>query len=327
MRVAFFVERDMCHPTHRRYAFVSTIIRHFENCAVFISNGNHVEISKRIVGQQADFDGVLTFLYGDSLLESCDVLQDLDIPLIVIEHDAYQNYIVEQDGFGLFSTFLSRCPVDLFVVSGLTTIRRFRREGQRCLYLPKAAPEAFLEFPNRESGFFCAFGSHRHIVYQHRAKLLRHVAPQRWFDPLGRVLPVLTANIRQSADAISGNMTVHRLKFRFSQMAELLSLYSACVICDTGLNEPMAKHFEVSALGLVPFRDGECSDELAELGYRNGQSMVVYDDCEDLIEKIRYFSRNAGELTRMQQHARRAAVGNTWEIRARELYRVLEADY
>jgi len=294
---------------------------------VFVSKSDHVEISRRIVGQQAEFDGVLTFLYGDSLLESCDVLQDLGIPLIVIEHDAYLNYIAGQEDFGRFSTFLSECQVDLFVVSGLTSFRIFRNEGQRCLYLPKAAPEAFLRFPNRESGFFCAFGSHRNAVYHHRAKLLRRVAPKRWFDPLSRVLPVLTAKIRQSIDARSGNVSVHRLKFQFSQMAELLSLYSACVICDMGLHEPMAKHFEVSALGLVPFRDGECSDELAELGYRNGHSMVVYDDYEDLVDKIRYFNRNAGELRRLQQNARRAAAGNTWETRARELYRVLEAEY
>lgn len=327
MRVAFFVERDMYQPTHRRYAFVSSIIRFLENCAVFTSTSDHAEISRRIVRQQADFDAVLTFLYGDNLLKSCNELQDLGIPLIVIEHDAYLNYIAGQDDFGRFSTFLSENRVDLFVVSGLTCFLRFRGEGQKCLYLPKAAPEAFLKSPNRESGFFCAFGSHKNVVYHHRAKLLRQVAPQRWFDPLGRVLPVTTANIRQSIDARSGKVVVHRLKFRFSQMAELLSLYSACVACDMGLHEPMAKHFEVSALGLVPFRDGECSDELAELGYRNGQSMVIYDDYEDLIDKIRYFGQNESELRRMQQYARQAAVGNTWEIRAQELCRVLKARY
>jgi len=64
-------------------------------------------------------------------------------------------------------------------------------------------------------------------------------------------------------------------------------------------------------------------DELEELGYRDGQSMVVYESVDDLREKLNYYSRHNDQLTAIQHNARAASAHNTWEHRASDLKRFL----
>ncbi len=106
-------------------------------------------------------------------------------------------------------------------------------------------------------------------------------------------------------------------------MPEALARYAGCVICDRGLEEPMAKHFEVAALGRAPIRDDEAEAELIALGYRDGESMVVYRSLDDLLAKLDHYRRHPAALRAIQAGARAASRPHSWEARARSLRQAL----
>ena len=56
-----------------------------------------------------------------------------------------------------------------------------------------------------------------------------------------------------------------------------------------------------------PLPEAETVEELDKLGYKDGLSMIVYRNLEDLCEKIEYFSQNPEELVSLQNGAREAA--------------------
>lgn len=327
MRIALVVEHDFCRPTHRRHALIAALAREFSDSVLFPVNKNHATVADELSGRRGEFDCALTFLYFDALYDAREAFKTIELPFVMIEHDILLNYSDTNSARGKFSAFFSQCPVDLLVLSGLEGCSRLRAEGKECLYSPKAAPESFLSYPNRYTGFYCAFGSHRDAIYSQRARLYERFAPRDFSYLLARGFPQATVELRQRLTRQTDQVQVHRLRFSFRQMPRLLSLYSGCLICDTGLLEPMAKHFEAGALGVVPFRDRESEYELTELGYRDGESMVIYDNGDDLEEKLRYYHSNAGALRKLQDGARRATVPNTWENRARDLRGALEARY
>lgn len=119
---------------------------------------------------------------------------------------------------------------------------------------------------------------------------------------------------------------VSRIDFSYPRMPDVLKYYSAAIICDRGLREPMMKHFEVAALGLAPFRDDECQEELQEHGYHDGESMVLYRDVGELQEKMRFYGDRPNVLNRIQEQARQVTRAHTWERRADELIQFLVAE-
>ncbi len=303
MRVALLVESAMCHSSHFMNAFVSAMRQEFSGCELFATHDDHALVLRRVAERQSQFDVVVIFVWFRKLGETAEALNSIQLPVVVVEHDAYQNYIRSSLRRGEWSRFLSRNRVDLIVVSGRRHYERLRAEGHESLYLPKAAPAEFLSGPNDNTGMFCAFGSVSDPVYARRAAL---------FAALER------AGVEGPRSAV-----VHRLRFDFTDMATTLARYSGCVICDLGLEEPMIRHFEVAALGLAPIRDDEAEDELNALGYKDGKSMIVYRSRDDLIDKLGHYRRHGSELQRIQEAARAATRHHTWEERARTLRQAL----
>lgn len=305
MRVALVIEQVMCHPSHILHALVIALRHEFPRSVVFRAQNDHADLAERLSRQRADFDLVILLVRFTDLQPIPDAIASTGLPVVMIEHDAHFNYNPTHAICGQLSEFLAKSRIDLLVVTGRRSCELLRAEGQETIYLPKAAPASFLARSNQPAWPYCAFGSVRHAAYARRAALFDEITRPAYWTPPGRP-------------------TLHVLKFPFTDMADLLSRYSAAVICDLGLGEPMIKHFEVSALGLAPIRDDETVDELAALGYEDGDSMIVYRDGADLLDKLGYYRKHDTQLRRIQERARAVARHHTWELRAHSLRLAIE---
>ncbi|MBI5094606.1 MAG: glycosyltransferase [Candidatus Hydrogenedentes bacterium] len=307
-------------------SFVTAVVQVSPEMDVFPAGPDYGKAMAAIRDRQNDYDCLITFLRFSNICERSDFFDGVRLPTIMLEHDAWMNFSDRNPYYRKYSEYLSRERVDAIVVSSLFVQERLEQEGHRCIYLPKGAPASFLHQPNSYSGFTCVFGSTICFpgTYEIRKSVYDAVKEISFLDKVGFKLGSRFVRVRQRMPRRNGQLPVHRLRFRFRDMPGMLSRYSASIICDAGMSEPMAKHFEVSALGLVPIRDPEAKVELELLGYKDGKSMIIYEDVDDLVDKLRYYSEHRDALHLLQDSARDAARANTWEVRAASLRRLVE---
>ena len=103
---------------------------------------------------------------------------------------------------------------------------------------------------------------------------------------------------------------------------EMVCKYSAAVTDDSTMREPMAKHFECSALGCAVIRDRQ--PELYDLGYEDNVSMASYENYNEMLEIIDYYQKNPEHLRELQYNAVQVTRGHTWEHRAKEIYQLVK---
>lgn len=319
LRAAFIIDSEMCDVQHRRHRLVSSILDNFPDSQVFPAIEDYLAVIRNVKDRQTDFDFVLLFAKFMHIHQHKNLFRGINLPIFMVEHDAWLNFSESNPFYRRWSEFLSKNRVDAIAVSGLSVCERLQDEGYPCWYLPKAAPAAFLEYRNSYSGCICMFGNTQSLpgMYEARKDMFGSIRQIGLLDRLGFKLGVHFIRVRQMLPVPSRAPRIHTLRFEFRKMPEMLSLYSAAIICDIGMREPMAKHFEVSALGVIPIRDDETERELRQLGYKDGESMLVYKSAEDLTDKLIHLSQNRDEVVEMQNATRKVARANTWEVRAR----------
>ncbi len=78
--------------------------------------------------------------------------------------------------------------------------------------------------------------------------------------------------------------------------------------------------FEAAACGKLIFADRLAPERLFENIFEDGESIVFYDNFDDLVGKIRYFSMNLDETRRIARNGQRVVLeGHTADHRAKEL--------
>lgn len=272
---------------------------------------------------QHQYDCVVTFLRAGQIFQHEGLFNELTIPVVVVEHDACQNAIAQSKYYRSWSEYFSRNQVAAICVSG----RNVQAELQSFIsgvigYVPKAAPSNFLKVKNRGNGQFCIFGDVQSPVYAQRKAVFDSLADWGIYDRFFRKTGWYALSwLIQSLSSKKPNC--RRVSFGHDRMGEVLRYFSGAIISDQGLGEPMMKHYEVSALGLAPFRDDECNDELCEQGYIPNESMITYQTIGDLIDKLEYYSRNPTSLKRIGRAAREVARSNTWDHRADALLKFI----
>jgi hypothetical protein len=326
LRIAFMVDSNNLSGINFETELSRLIINKFPLLEVIPIN-NYSVVAQQIYSRQSDFDCVLTFLAFKRLPP--DMFKHFRIPIVMIDHDICQNYNIRSVRKGEYSKFIMANNIDIVLTSGLYSYEKLLSEGINCIYMPKAAPKSFLLAANNYTGQICFFGAiaKESPVYEERTQLFDNLPTNHLLDKLGTRFGVKGIKIRSAMRYLPHRISMHRLFFPFNQMPQYLKYYSGCIICDKGLQEPMAKHFEVSALGVVPIRDMECEAELNRLGYKNEESMIVYNDFNDLMGKINYYGRHKDELIRMQRNTREVAGMNTWDRRVEILSQAIEDRY
>jgi len=211
----------------------------------------HVDLSK--------YDRILFFLRFKKEIRQWRFIRALP-NLVILEHDAYQNYIPCKYT-GKFSAHYRRMPWVRIISSGAQVSQRLRDEGFDACFVPKGYDQTLLSYQRRERDIELAFiGSTKSVAYSGRKALL---------DELGRHENLLVTKTKSG-----------------EEYADILNRVRFFVSADVGMGEYMIKNFEAMACGcvLLAYDHGEL--ENSALGFVDMENLVLYRDIDDLRKKL-----------------------------------------
>ncbi|MCF5709318.1 glycosyltransferase [Pseudomonas syringae] len=195
--------------------------------------------------------------------------------LVILEHDAYQNYIACKYT-GKFSAHYRKLPWVRVLCSGFMVSERLREEGFDAVFVPKGYDQTLLQGQNRERDIELAFvGSTNSVAYSGRKALL---------DELGQQENLLVTRTKSGEEYCD---TLNRIRFFVS--------------ADVGMGEYMIKNFEAMACGCVLLAYDQGAEENRALGFVDMHNLVLYRDIPQLREKLAQLRANptlADEISR-----------------------------
>ena len=225
-----------------------------------------------------EYDRIVLMLRFKYLLKQVRFLRSLP-NLVIIEHDACQNFISTSKYFGKFSRFYRAIPWLRVIVSGYVVAQQLRDEGVDAVFLQKGYDSALLTNQQRERDIDAGFiGSTGSSVYSKRKAFLETLAVSESLQI------VKTPSGQPYAD------TLNRIRFFVS--------------CDIGLGEYMIKNFEALACGCVLFAWRQGQGEEEALGFRDMENIVLYSSEGELREKLARLRKDmslAGSIARQGQ--------------------------
>ncbi|UZE24308.1 glycosyltransferase [Pseudomonas sp. B21-056] len=211
----------------------------------------HVDVSR--------YDRIVFFLRFKQEIRQAGFIRTIP-NLVILEHDAYQNYIPCKYT-GKFSAHYRRLPWVRVISSGFMVSERLRAEGFDAVFVPKGYDQTLLEDQGRERDIELAFvGSTNSVAYSGRKALL---------DELGHVEPLVVTRTKSGEEYCE---TLNRIRFFVS--------------ADVGMGEFMIKNFEAMACGCVLLAFDQGTAEAQALGLQDMQNVVLYRDIAQLREKL-----------------------------------------
>jgi len=192
--------------------------------------------------------------------------------IVILEHDACQNYYPGTKYEGKFSRHYHAIPWARVLVSGYQVAKKLREEGYDAVFVSKGYDDNLLKNLNKERNIELGFiGSLRHRLYSKRKEFLLSAK-----DQLGLEL------IRTD----SGD-----------EYLQALNNIKYFVGADIGLGEYMIKNFEAMACGCVLFAWDQGREENEALGFKDMKNIVLYRSIEELKSKLDQVRSN-GELAK-----------------------------
>jgi glycosyltransferase involved in cell wall biosynthesis len=210
------------------------------------------------------YDRILFFLRFKQEIRQVAFIRSVP-NLVILEHDAYQNYIPCKYT-GKFSAHYRQLPWVRVISSGFMVSERLRDEGFDACFVPKGYDQALLTPQTRERDIELAFvGSTKSVAYSGRKQML---------DAIGQVEPLLVT--RTNSGQEYGD-TLNRIRFFVS--------------ADVGMGEYMIKNFEAMACGCVLFTFDQGEAENRALGFADMRTVVLYDSVATLQAKLAQLRR------------------------------------
>jgi len=180
--------------------------------------------------------------------------------LVILEHDAYQNYI-SCKYTGKFSAHYRKLPWVRVICSGFIVSERLRAEGFDAVFVPKGYDQSLLRDQGRERDIELAFvGSTNSVAYSGRKALL---------DELGQVENLVVTRTKSGEEYCE---TLNRIRFFVS--------------ADVGMGEYMIKNFEAMACGCVLLAYDQGEGENRALGLQDMENVVFYSSIAQLQGKL-----------------------------------------
>lgn len=180
--------------------------------------------------------------------------------LVILEHDAYQNYI-QCKYTGKFSKYYKSLPWARVLTSGAVVTRRLQEEGVDAVFVPKGYDQELLKNLQQPRDIELGFiGSTKSVAYSQRRGFLEKLAEKE----------NLLAKRTKSGDEYL--QTLNRIRFFVS--------------ADIGMGEYMIKNFEAMACGCVLFAFSQGTEENQALGFKDMENIVLYNSIGDFQEKL-----------------------------------------
>lgn len=233
-------------------------------------------------------------------------------PRVMLDHDTCRNYPElwpESARHGAWPPVVRRQGFDLVLVSGKRVCALLRDDGVPAVWMPKAYEAGWLFDTGAERQGIGYYG----FVYSARCAMLDYlgrarIAVRRFQCPegelndrLNRCLGVVICNMGAVHDGVG--QTISRL---------------------TTAPEAMLKNFEVAAAGTAPICDP--TPDLADLGFIDGLTAVVYSTFGDLVDRLRAYS---DQPDRLREIGRRTAElvreRHTWDHRVAFFERLIRS--
>jgi hypothetical protein len=232
---------------------------------------------------------------------------------LMYDWDSYQDFSRFGGGayLGQWPEVFRRHGFDVLVCTGRRTCEHLREQGVDAEWIPKAADdETFRDLGLVRDGL-CTFG----FPYPSRQIVAGHLRREGLVVEWLRAPPVeLNAGLNRHVACVICNAEL-RLPARLAKALVRISGGRIPVLAEGP--EPMIKNFEVAGSGTAPICDA--LTELADLGFVDGRTAVLYRSLTDLIGKLvpllaepdtlREIGRNAAELVRSR---------HTWDARGAE---------
>ena len=201
--------------------------------------------------------------------------------LVILEHDAYQNYIPCKYT-GKYSEHYRKLPWVRVISSGFMVSERLRQEGFDAVFVPKGYDQTLLQGQNRERDIELAFvGSTKSGAYSGRKALL---------DELAQVETLLVTRTKSGAEYCD---TLNRIRFFVS--------------ADVGMGEYMIKNFEAMACGCVLLAYDQGAEENRALGFVDMHNIVLYRDIPELRVKLAHLRQHPAQASEISRNGQTLA--------------------
>jgi spore maturation protein CgeB len=221
--------------------------------------------------------------------------------LVFLEHDACQHHLPESRWCGKYDVVFRDISQVRVLVPNRTTEAAFRKAGLDSAYLPKCynAARVVCEGLPRDIEFGY-IGRTKNRIYRQRRKLLhalQHTVGLQMFKT-------------EDGDYAGYNRLLNRIRFFIS--------------ADLGFNEYMFKNFEAMAAGCVLVAKRQPQIEQEALGFVDMENVTLYDDLNELLEKIGRLRRDPQFANAIADSGRRLVESrHSMSHRGEELYRLL----
>lgn len=283
MNVLFLVQKDQRAILDRLY---DGIAAHCQ-CDIRWLSGAEQRNLRSYFRREIDvsrYDRIVFFLRFKQEIRQAGFIRTIP-NLVILEHDAYQNYIPCKYT-GKFSAHYRRMPWVRVITSGFVVAERLRSEGFDAVFVPKGYDQALLEDQGRERDIELAFvGSTTNTgAYSGRKALL---------DELARVEPLVVTRTH-SGDEYRD--TLNRIRFFVS--------------ADVGMGEFMIKNFEAMACGCVLLAYDQGAAESQALGLQDMHNVVFYRDIAQLQQKLGTLRADPELAQRIARNGRDLAVSH-----------------
>lgn len=259
------------------------------------------------------YDAVIVFVAFRRLREATTLAWGQFSGLrVLMDHDIIQNYssIFDASLGGAWPPVFHRHRFDSIVTSGRIVQGRLEDDGIAADWVPKGfEPARFANKSTRRAGI-ATYGSAyacRQIVERavRDAGLPLTRLPTTRYPKLGALL-----NRFLGCMAISSDIDL-------PQSAPLESAAALAVAMRPGI-EPMAKFFEGAGAGCCPIADA--MEDLAALGFRDGETALTFHTHAELVDKLRTALRTPEKLQAIGAAAAKLAhAEHTWGHRAQTL--------
>ncbi len=228
----------------------------------------------------AHYDRILFFLRFKKEVRQWRFIRSLP-NLVILEHDAYQNYIPCKYT-GKFSAHYRRMPWVRIISSGFEVARRLREEGFDAHFVSKGYDQALLRDLSRERDIELGFvGSTNSGAYNGRKALL---------DELAQLENLVATRTKSGEDYLN---TLNRIRFFVS--------------ADVGMGEYMIKNFEAMACGCVLLAYDQGQEENQALGFIDMQNIVLYRTIDELRTKLATLRADSAWVARIAASGRELA--------------------
>lgn len=281
MRVLFLVQAEQRAILDRFYEGIASTC---SSCDIRWLTDDEQTNLRRYFREHVDtarYDRVLCFLRFKKEMRQWRFLRTVP-NLVVLEHDAYQNYIPCKYT-GKFSQHYRRMPWVRVISSGAEVVERLCAEGFDAHFVPKGYDQVLLGNLNVQRDIDLAFvGSLKSVAYSGRKALL---------DELGQRESLLVTRTQSGDEYLQ---VLNRIRFFVS--------------ADVGMGEYMIKNFEAMACGCVLLAFDQGERENSALGFVDMHNLVLYRSVDELCRKLEVLRADPQLVERIAVNGQRLAV-------------------